>query len=67
MSECELEKEKKEKINLKVGMKVKVSECMWDSGRGVKADIGLSAAGGQGWLRMQRKVKKMKVKRLLPV
>ena len=65
MSECELEKEKK--INLKVGMKVKVSECMWDSGRAVKADIGLSAVSGQGWLWMQRKVKKMRIKILLPV
>ena len=45
----------KVKINLKVGMKVKVSECMWDSGTGLKADIGLSGGGsGQGWLWMQR-------------
>ena len=43
------------KINLKVGMKVKVSECMWDYGTGMKADIGLSGGrGGQGWLWMQR-------------
>ena len=48
-----MEKEVKVKINLKVGMKV--SECMWDSGTGLKADIGLSGGGGgQGWLWMQR-------------
>ena len=59
----------KVKINLKVEMKVKVRECMWDSGTRLKADIGLSGGGGgQGWLWMQRGVmpKIVKVKRALP-